>query len=325
MIRAAAFSALLCLAAPAGAFFFDGTSDERAGELLAGMRDAYGAGDCVAALAASEKFMGEKPPERMREEAYGYMCRCYEALGSVDKAIGLYKLALGLHPENVLFSYRLARIYNQAGFYQLAAPLFLKSLSLYPDDPEANLGLARAYTALGFLGRAKEFYSKAVILQDFRDAAALEEYARGMLRKGDWGEALFIAAKGEEASPKSAVWPALEARAMAGQGKYNTAITLMESAISREPSRELRLERALYQLMGSLPNRAAQSADAELAADPGDALAAAVKGMALYSLGRKGEAEAYFLRARSGGPFTARVAEAFLKQAPAAPEDACRK
>jgi tetratricopeptide (TPR) repeat protein len=325
MIRAAAFSALLCLAAPAGAFFFGGTSDERAGELLAGMRAAHGVGNCSAVLAASEKFMGEKPPERMREEAYGYMGRCYEALDSVDKAISLYKLALGLHPENVLFSYRLARIYNQAGFHQLAVPLFLKSLSLYPDDPEANLGLARAYTALGFLGRAKEFYSKAVILQDFRDAAALEEYARSMLRKGDWGEALFIAAKGEEASPKSAVWPALEARAMAGQGKFNTAITLMESAISLETSRELRLERALYQLMGGLPNRAAQSADAELAAAPGDALAAAVKGMALYSLGRKGEAEAYFLRARSGGPFTARVAESFLKQAPAAAEDACKK
>lgn len=325
MSKAAALCALLCLAAPARAFFFGGSSDERAGELLAGIRAAYGAGNCAAALAASEKFMGEKPPDRMREEAYGYMGRCYEALGAVDKAIGLYKLALGLHPDNVLFSYRLARIYNQAGFYQLAAPLFLKSLSLYPDDPEANLGLARAYASLGFLGRAKEFYSKAVILQDFRDAAALEEYARCMLRKGDWGEALFIAAKGEEAAPKAAVWPALEARAMAGQGNYNAAITLLEAAISLEPSRPLRLERALYQLMGGLPQRAAQSADAELAADPGDALAAAVKGMALYSLGRKGEAEAYFMRARSGGPFTARVAGAFLKQAPSAPEDACKK
>lgn len=325
MSRIAALCALLFLAAPARAFLFGGASDERAGELLAGMRASYASGDCGAALAGSEKFMGEKPPERMREEAYGYMGRCYEALGSVDKAIGLYKLALGLHPDNVLFSYRLARIYNQAGFHQLAAPLFLKSLSLYPDDPEANLGLARAYAALGFLGRAKEFYSKAVILQDFRDAAALEEYAVSMLRKGDWGEALYIAAKGQEAAPKAAVWPALEARAMAGQGKYNTAIALMESAISLKSSRELRLERALYQLMGGLPQRAAQSADAELAAAPGDALAAAVKGMALYSLGRKGEAEAYFLKARSGGPFTARVAEAFLKQAPAAPEDACKK
>jgi len=302
---------LLLAASPAGAFFFGSSSDQRAGELLAGMGAAYEGGNCQAALELSEKFLGEKPPAAMREEAYGYMGRCYEAVGAVDKAISLYKLALGLYPENSLFSYRLAMIYNQSGFNQLAVPLFLKVLAVKTDDIEANLGLARAYAAQGFLARAKDYYSRSVILQDFGDAAVLEEYARCMLRKGDWDEAVFIAGKGEQAVPRAPLWRRLEAKAMAGQGQYYKAIELIESAIRLESSRGLRLERALYLLMGGLPKRAMEAADAELSA-AADPLASLIKGMALYSQGRKGEAAPYLSAGRLAGPFSDKVAASLL-------------
>lgn len=311
MRPAAALLLALWLAAPAGAFLFGGAAEERAGALLAELRSAYEAGDCQTALALSEKFFAEKPSGRLREEAYGYAGRCHEAGGAVDKAISLYKLALGLYPENALFSHRLALIYNRAGFQQLAVPLFLKVLVAAPDDIEANLGLARAYASLGFLTRARDHYSRAVILQYFQDPAALEEYARCMLRKGDWGEAIFVASKGAETMPGSAVWPALEARAMAGQGKYQPALSLLEAAIRLEPSRALRLERALYLLMGGLPARALAAAEAELSAGP-DALASLVKGMALYALGRRAEAAPWLSAGKEAGPFSAGVAAALL-------------
>lgn len=316
---------LLFPAAPAGAFLFGGASDKKAGAGLEKMRSAFEAGDCSSVLELSRDFLTEKPPAAMREEAYGYMGRCYESAGATDKAISLYKLALGLYPENMLFASKLALIYNQAGFPENAAPLFVKVLSRKSDDLDANLGLARAYSALGFLSSAKDFYSRAVILRDFQDQAALREYALCLLRKRDWPEVLFIAGIGARAAPLSAFWPSAEARVRAGQGDYPKALSAIEAAIVLEPSRQLRLERALYLLLGGLPGRAIEAADAELAADGKDALASAVKGMALYSLGKKPEAEPYFLAARCGGPFTAKIAGSFLGRDPGNAEAGCEK
>ena len=324
MRAAPVLALLLCLGVPARAFWFGNSSDERAGELLAQMRSAYAGGDCQAALDMSETFFAEKPPANMREAAYGYMGRCYEATGSLNKAVSLYKRALGLYPENVLFSYRLALIYNQSGFPHLAAPLFLDVLKAKSDDIEATLGLARAYAAQGFLGRAKGYYSRAVILQDFGDADALEEYARCMLRKGDWAETVYIAGKGAQAAPRSPVWLLLEARALAGQGKYYNAVALLESALLLEPARGLRLERALYLLMGGLPKRAMEAAESELAAGA-DPLASMIKGMALYSLNRRGEAGPYLEAGRGAGPFACRIGAALLGEARERAEDACKK
>ncbi|MDD5208695.1 MAG: hypothetical protein PHV36_04865 [Elusimicrobiales bacterium] len=315
----------LFLAAPAQAFLFGGASDKKAGAGLEKMRAAFEAGACSSALDLSTTFLNEKPPAAMREEAYGYMGSCYESAGATDKAINLYKLALGLYPENLFFASRLALIYNQAGFPENAVPLFLKVLSIKSDDTNANLGLARAYAALGFLSRAKDFYSRAVILQDFRDQAALREYALCMLRKRDWREVLFIAGAGAKAAPLSSFWPQVEARVRAGQGDYHKALPAIEGAILLEPSRRLRLERALYLLMGGLPRRAIEAADAELALDGKDALASVVKGMALYSLGKKAEAQPYFAAARGGGQFTAKIAGSFLDGNLKAAEDACKK
>ena len=303
---------LLLQASPAAAFLFGGAQEEKAAAGLARMRSAFEAGDCASLLELSVPLLNEKPPPGMREEAYGYMGRCYESCGSTDKAIGLYTLALGLYPENMLFASRLALIYNQTGFPENAAPLFIKVLAGKSDDLDANLGLARAYASLGFLSRAKDFYSRAVILQDFRDQAALREYALCMLRKRDWPEALYIAGIGARATPFSSFWPLVESRVRAGQGDYQKALSAIEAAILLDPSRQLRLERALYLLMGGLPRRAIEAADAELAADGKDPLASVVKGMALYSLGRKPEAAPYFMTARGGGPFTAKLAGAFL-------------
>ena len=319
------FLLLLVPAAPARAFLFGRSADKAAGARLGEMRGAFEKGDCAAVLAAADTFLRAKPPAAMREEAFGYMGRCYEASGSTDKAISLYQLSLGLHPENKLFASRLALIYNAAGFPENAAPLFLKVLALKPDDLEANLGLARAYAALGFLARAAEFYGKAVELQNYRDPAILDEYARCLLRKRDWAGAAVAAARGREVTPRSAAWPITEARASAGQGEYFKAVEAMDAAIRYESSRRFRLERALYLLLGGLPRRAIEAAEAELKLDPQDALASQVKGMALYALGSKAEASPYFAAALKGGPFTAKVAGAFLGGAAPGPEEACKK
>ncbi len=327
IFKRAGLGAALVLAAalPARAFFFGGNSDKRARALLSEMDGAFGRGDCVTVLEKAGEFFGEKPPAELREEAYGYAGRCFETSGSTDKAIGVYKLAGGLYPENSLFAYRLALIYNQSGFPGNAVPLFNKVLAVYPDDIGANLGLARAYSALGFLARAGDYYSRAVILQDFKDGPALKEYAFCMLKKRDGNEALFLAGKGAQVSPWLAVWPLVEARVRAGKGEYYKALAAMEAALKLQPSRQLRLERAVYLLLAGLPRRAAEAADAELLLDKTDPLASLVKGLALYNLGDKAGSAEYFNRAGSGGPFTAGIAAAFKQTPEKVGVDSCKK
>jgi len=324
-MRLAALVLLLLLPSQCFAFFFGGDSDNRALAGLESLRASFNAGDCAAVQRDYDGFLMENPSRRLREAAYGYLGRCYESGGLTDKAISLYKVAIGLYPDNIFFALRLGQIYNRAGFYDSAAPLFLKALDLKKDEIDANVGLARAYSGMGFLGRARDFYSLAVVLQDFYDPAALRDYSVCLLKKRDWEEALFIAGKGAAAQPGSAYWHLVRARAQAGRGDYYKALPEMEGAILLEPSRQLRLERALYLLLGGLPRRAITAAEAELAARPGDPLASVVKGMALYRLGDKAAARPYFEAARSGGGFTARVAASFLGVSAAAGPQTCEK
>lgn len=324
-MRLLAAMLLLSAASPAQAFLFGKDSAGRAEVILAEMRAARDKGDCGAVIRNADAFLAEKPPAAMREAAYGCIGACYESLGLTDKAISLYKLAIELYPGNAGFKSRLAAIYNSSGFHSNSAPLFLKVLDKRPDDIPANLGLARAYAALGFYARAKTYFSRAVVLQDFSDQAALRDYTVCLLKKRDWEEALFIAAKGAAVQPGSAYWHLARARAQAGRGDYYKAFPEMENAILLEPSRQLRLERALYLLLGGLPRRAITAADLELAARPGDPLASMVKGMALHHLGEKSAARPYFEAARAGGEFTAKVAASFLGLTAAAGPETCEK
>lgn len=317
---------VLAASCPARAFLGGGTSEKKPAELLALMRSAFEAGDCAAVQEISGVFLGEAPPRKMREEVYGYLGGCYEAAGLTDKAIALYKTALGLFPDNTRFVAGLAGIYNASGFYESAVPLFLEILALKNADIGANLGLARAYYGLGYLKKAKEFYSKTAALQNYSVPEVMREYAACVLKQRDWAQASVINAKGAESEPAAAFWPLMSARTLAGQGDYTKAVESMDHALRLVPSRSGRLERGLYLFLGGRPAQALAAAEAELAADSGDLLAAVLKALTLYSMGEQKQAEPYFAAAAAaGGTFTARLAEAFLEAGRNGGQGACKK
>ncbi|OGS11145.1 MAG: hypothetical protein A2234_02535 [Elusimicrobia bacterium RIFOXYA2_FULL_58_8] len=317
------FSLALAVPSAAMAFPFSGASGKKAAEQLGAMRSVFAKGDCAA---VQEIFTAlELPGGPMREEAYGYAGQCYEKGGLTDKAINLYKLALGLYPENTFFAARLADIYNESGFYESAAILFLKILALRKDDVGANLGLARAYSRLGFLARAREFYSRTAALQNFAVPQVMREYAACLLKQRNWEAAAAVNAKGAAAEPGEAFWPLMSARTLAGQGKYLEAVSAMEAAVRLAPSRQRRLERAMYLLLGGRPALAIEAADAELAAGGSDPFAASVKALALYAMGEKKKAEPYFSAAAAGKTFTGKLAAAFLAAGGNGGQSACKK
>lgn len=301
-----------------GFCFFFGRGPDKTPVLFEAMRADFEKGDCASVLGKADAFLKEGPSPGLKETAYQYMGRCYESEGLDDKAISLYKLASGLYPENAFFAARLAGIYLETGFYGNSVALFLKVLSVRPDDLQANLGLARAYARLGFFSRAKPYYSRTVALTDFGDPAVMREYAALMIKKRDWSEAIMLAEKGRQAEPSAAFWPQTLARVWAGKGDYKKAWAYMNSALKLSPeSRPLALERALYLLLWGNTGEAQSEANLLLAGDPNDPLAGLIKAIALFKDGKKDQAQSYFeSAAETGGPFTAKIAAAFLKLNP---------
>lgn len=295
-------------------FFFGRGADGTPG-MFEAMRSDFEKGDCASVFEKAGSFLNERPSTGLKEKAYQYMGRCYEREGLADRAISLYQLASGLYPENYFFAARLAGIYLNTGFYENSITLFTKIISVRSWDLEANLGLARAYARLGFLSKAKNYYSRAVALTDFGDLAALREYASLMIKKRDWPEALMLAEKGRQAGPADAFWPRTLARIAAGKGDYKKAWAYMNSGVKLSPeSRPLALERALYLLLSGNTGAAITGADEALAKIPRDPLAALIKAMALFKEGKIDKARSFFeLAAQNGEPFTAKIAEAFLK------------
>lgn len=313
--------------AASGAAAAGAALEKKPAELLASMRKAFEAGDCASVQEMSAELLGQSPPRRMREEVFGYLGGCYEAAGLTDRAIALYKEALGLFPDNILFASGLAGIYNKAGFYESAVPLFLQILIFKNDDITANLGLARAYNGLGYLKKAKEYYSKTAALQKYSAPEVMREYSVCLLKQRDWREAGIINAKGAQAEPAAAFWPLMAARSLAGQGDYQKAVENMDAAIRLGPSRQGRLERGLYLLLGGQAQQALQAADAQLAADGGDALASVLKALALYTIGEKQLAKPYFAAAAAadGESFTGKLAAAFLAAGQNGGQGACKE
>lgn len=308
------FSAILLFFAhlPAAAFLFGGISDKKAEAMLSGMNANFEKGDCQAVSEISQSLFGEKPSSAIREQAYSYLGRCYEAQGLPDKAITVYKLAHGLYPENDSFSLRLASIYLKTGFYEAAIPLFEKVLKGRPGDIETNSGLARCYASLGFISKAKIYYSMAAILGDFGDPALLKEYAEQMLRKRDWEEAELITGYALKLSPSDAGLHEALARVAAGRGDYKSAAKYMREAVKLNPSAAgFALELALIEFLGG-------NSEAALKAIPSGeehrALALVIRGMVLQKNGQRVRAMEYLREAAgSGRPFISPFAEALMR------------
>ncbi len=306
-------AALLLAAAPSSgaAFLFGGVSDKKAGDMLGLMEAGFDRGDCPAVVVMSGALFGEKPPSAVREKAYSYIGRCYESQGLPDKAITVYKLAYGLYPENKFYPSRLAAIYLRSGFYEVAIPLFEKALRDRSDDIGANSGLARCYASLGFLIKAKDYYSRAAILGDFRDADLLKEYAGWMLRKRDWEEAELILGYAGKVAPGDAWICEASARAAAGRGDYKKAAAHLREAVKLAPSdRPLALELALAEFLGG--NYDAALALCQVNGRDENALALVIRGMVLQKKGDKARALEYFRKASafSDRPFIAAFAAA---------------
>lgn len=93
------------------------------------------------------------------------------ALGQVERMLGVYEEILKIDAQNTQANYWTGVIYLNRKAYDRAARYFERVVNLYPFDYDSNLSLAWTYLNLGRKAEARALYTKALLIRP-GDAAA---------------------------------------------------------------------------------------------------------------------------------------------------------
>ncbi|QKG58163.1 tetratricopeptide repeat protein [Hymenobacter sp. BRD128] len=94
------------------------------------------------------------------------------ALGQVEKMLGLYTAVLQADPQNTQANYWAGVIYLNRKQFDQAARHFERVVNLYPFDYDSNISLAWTYLNLGKKAEARALYNKVLLIRP-NDANAL--------------------------------------------------------------------------------------------------------------------------------------------------------
>jgi len=87
------------------------------------------------------------------------------ALGQVERMLGLYTAILQVDPQNTQANYWVGVIYLNRKQFDKAARYFEKVINLYPFDYDTNLSLAFTYLSLGKKTEARALYNKVLLIR----------------------------------------------------------------------------------------------------------------------------------------------------------------
>jgi len=87
------------------------------------------------------------------------------ALGQVERMLGIYTAILQVDPQNTQANYWVGVIYLNRKQYDKAARYFEKVLNLYPFDYDTNLSLAYTYLNQGKKVEARVLYNKVLLIR----------------------------------------------------------------------------------------------------------------------------------------------------------------
>ncbi len=143
----------------------------------------------------------------IRAGAHTNLGNAFTMEGKTEDAIGQYKLALQLKPDDSLASINLATVMMNTGRLKEAIGYFEQALSVNPDDSRVNYSLGIALGKLGHPNRAIGYFEKALQIDpDFAEAHlnlgvalerlgrpqdAMAHYQRAVQLKPDFAEARY--------------------------------------------------------------------------------------------------------------------------------------
>lgn len=294
-------AAVLLSPGGAEAFFWKKRPDPAHEKLMQEAAAGLEAGDCGRTVGSINSLLELSPARGIKERAYYCLGKCQEALGDSDKAMGSYRLAAALYPDNPLFPRALAELYLSNGFYDKAAELYRPLLKKDPGSAQFHLGLARSYAGLGALAQAAASYAAA------RKAGAsgpafLSEYAGCLESMRDFAGAMVLLEEAGAGTPADRGIVRSMARLSARAGNYARAAELAAEACGADcRDGDLLFARGLYLLFaGDRLGALAAFDGASRLLPEGDQPLALARGLALRALGRGEEAERAFGEAAAG-------------------------
>lgn len=188
LVKPAFFAAALLLLAPAGARAQEGLSAAFATSYVAEAKGNYD--DAIGALRGSysnlyeqnlrlgwlyflaknytssaayyQKAIDQRP--YAIEPKFG-LVKPLNALGQVERMLGLYTAILQVDPQNTQANYWVGVIYLNRKQFDKAARFFEKVVNLYPFDYDTNLSLAFTYLNLGKKTEARALYNKVLLIR----------------------------------------------------------------------------------------------------------------------------------------------------------------
>ena len=300
--------ALLCAAAPAGAWRLFGEPSDKKIVPIQILSDQNKAADVLAAL--TPDFVQSLRGTDLRQ-AYILKGDNLDRLGRSDEALGVYQLGVRLFPKNVDLLTRQAGLLHRTGLDEQAQPLFLKALEYEPRHFGAHLGLAEIYRHLGFLDRSASHYESALETLDER-ASVWRDYAETLLAQRDWTTADLALQRALTLEPKNPDGRVLLGFARRAQGDLPGALSALDDALARGAGVGAKRAKALWLIESGRYAAALTVADEILRAVPGDAAAvwARARAQAAKGLTAKAVAELAPLTVGPRADFSAGAARA---------------
>lgn len=207
--------------------FFWGKPDySRASFLLEEMKKADLAGDCESVFKFYSLFLEQKPPLKMKKDAYLSCASCYEKRKAYEQAAAIYKLAIELYPGEKIFLKKACELYLKNGLYSSSLDLALQIEKKDPHDQENWLFLARSYAGLGFW-RKSVFYYRQIAALNLNDYEMMFEYCMALKNSADYTESYELALKSAENSLDERFY-LLSAEISALSGDLPKALGLLE-------------------------------------------------------------------------------------------------
>lgn len=117
-------------------------------------------------------------------DAYNNLGVCYFSQGLVDKAIEQYLTAVRLDPNHIYAYFNLGESYLEQGATDMAIRYLVTFLQFKPEYAEAYYYLGNAYLAQGAIQKALDQYNKALMLQ-YDHPALYENLGRAYKKAGE--------------------------------------------------------------------------------------------------------------------------------------------
>lgn len=300
----------LFLTSNLSAFFWGKTSDKDIKRYFKEMENDFNSGNCTEVISKYNTIMDKKPNSEIRLKILKYAGQCYIKLNEIDKALGLYKLAILLYPGEIDFKKRLGQIYCQNGFYENALELFLEVLQKNKNDYEIILLIARAYAKLGFLEDAKKYYIQYILNDEMKNEEILKEYINFLINKKDIDDALFLLNSVSNNENRYDLL-ILKARCMAYKSKFKEAIEFIEQAEKIQPlDREALIRKIMYSIFDGNYNL-----EKELEYFKNDCFGYFIRGILYYKNKNYLKAiENFKISQLQGGDLVSSISKSFLKR-----------